>query len=365
MSSICGLRGVYCAAVLFAAVASCGEASPSVPETKEAPKTPAQTATKTADPSKTPAPDDPPELPRAKLEDGVFLQSGDLKITVPEVEKVLLLMLTEEKKKNPKNVPAPDRILRARIEIAQVLLQNALIEKYARDNKLDTKKEELDKFIELKKSELQREGTTFEQMLADSGQSETDFRRFWGAKIAIEKHAAASLTDAEIDEFFNKNKDDLPLRSAAHILFQYKGADAVPKIVTRTKEEARALAEDALKKAKEGKEFAELANASDDEATKTNGGALAPFPMKGKEAMVEAFGKAVYSLAKIGDISPVVETPYGFHVIKLTAIRDAEYKGEIRRYLAAEKFNELMKPVMLKAVEAAKFNEALTSPVGK
>ena len=350
--------------IAFLCVSPIGLSCTVAAEEPQKPPVPTQTANPAA-----PKPGDPeelPELPRAKLDDGVFAQSGDVKIMDKDVNKILALMITDEKKRNPKNVPSPERLMRGRIEISQILLQNALIEKYARDNKLETRKEDVDKYIELKKGELQRDGSTFEQMLVDTGWTEAEYRNFWGSKIAIEKHAAEVLTDAEIDAYFEKNKAEYPLRSAAHILFQYKSADSAPPACKRTKDEARAAAEEALKQLKAGKDFAELVNSSDDESSKANGGALAFFPLVGKEAMVESFGKAVYALQKVGDLAPVVETLYGFHVIKLTGIRDKEIKTDIRRYLAAEKFNDLVRPVMMKAVDTLKFNEALTpGPVSK
>ncbi len=282
------------------------------------------------------AEEEPAELPRAKLEDGVFLQSGEMKILDQDVQRVLVLMLTDEKKRNPKNIPSQERILRSRIEIAQVLLQNAVMIKFARDHKLETKKDELDKFIDLKKAEAQRDNSTFEQMLSDTGQTEAEFREFWGSKIAIETDISSHLTEKEVSEFFEKSKDELPLRSAAHILIQYAKADSAPKSITRTKEEAKALAEKILGQAKAGKSFTELANASEDEASKTNGGEMSFFPLKGEKSMVDSFGNAVYALKKIGDFTPVVESPFGFHVIKLTGIRDDEFKVEMRRYLAVK-----------------------------
>jgi parvulin-like peptidyl-prolyl isomerase len=343
---------------------------PVKPEVKEQPQPavtpkPADAAAQAQTPA-TPnipkGPEQPDELPRAKLENGVFMQSGSIKIMESDVNKVLTLMLTDEKKRNPKNIPSAERMLRSRVEISEILLQNEVIKKYARDNNLSTSEADLEKFIDVKKLELKRDNSSFEQMLADNGLTELEFRAFWSAKLAIEKFAAAKVTNADVDAFFNEKKETLPLRSAAHILFQYKNADSAPKTLERTKDEARAGAEAVLKQLKAGADFNTLAAKSDDDATKANGGALSYFPLKGKDAMVEAFGKAAYGLAKEGELSPVVETPYGFHIIKLTGIRDSEFKEEVKRYLGLQKFDELLRPVLMSAVEAAKFNEALVKP---
>ena len=305
------------------------------------------------------------DLPRAKLEDGVFMQAGVIKITAAEIDKLLMLQLTDEKKHYPKNLPSATRVMQSRIEISQVLLQNAVVRKFAQDNKLSTSKEDLDRYVALVKTGLEHENKTYEQMLADSGQSDAEYRSFWNAKLAIEKFAGEKISDAEVDAFFAKNKDSIPLRSAAHILFQYKLADSAPKTIKRTKDEAKAAAEEALKQVKAGKDFAQLAaSSSDEELSKGNGGATDFFSLTGKDAMVDAFGRAAYALQKVGDVSPVVETPYGFHIIKLTGLRDDEIRKDIRRYLAAEMYNDLLRPVLMKAGDDAKFSDVLTAPKG-
>lgn len=103
--------------------------------------------------------------------------------------------------------------------------------------------------------------------------------------------------------------------AASHILLSYKGAKRADATVTRTKEEAKARAEELARKAKEpGVDFAKLAKENSDGPSKTKGGDLGTF---GKGAMDKNFEKAVWKL-KVGEISGVVETPFGFHVIKRT-----------------------------------------------
>jgi peptidyl-prolyl cis-trans isomerase D len=183
-----------------------------------------------------------------------------------------------------------------------------------------------------------------------------------GAKSAIRNKVAPTVEDKEVDALFTEHKDEVPLRSVSHILFQYKGADHAPRDMTRTKDEAKKLAEDTLKQAQAGKDFAELAKASEDDFTKVNGGAVDFFPLKGDKAMADAFGAAAYKLEKIGAFAPVVETPYGFHVIKLTGLRDEEFKKQIRLQLAAEKTDELMYGLHKAAIDKIKFSAALTTP---
>jgi peptidyl-prolyl cis-trans isomerase SurA len=79
----------------------------------------------------------------------------------------------------------------------------------------------------------------------------------------------------------------------------------------RSPEEARALAEEVRRRALVGESFAELAARFGEDATADHGGLLDPFP---RGRMVAAFERAAFALQP-GEISEVVETLYGFHVL--------------------------------------------------
>jgi hypothetical protein len=104
------------------------------------------------------------------------------------------------------------------------------------------------------------------------------------------------------------------IAGAQHVLVAYKGAELADKTVTRSKNEAKKRAEEALGKIKKDKmPFEEAAKKySDDPGSKNIGGAIGNFE---KNAMPEAFSKATFGM-QVGDVSDVVETPRGFHIIK-------------------------------------------------
>jgi len=102
---------------------------------------------------------------------------------------------------------------------------------------------------------------------------------------------------------------------ASHILISFKGADRADADVTRTKDEAKAEAERIRKLiVDEGKDFAEMASEHSNGPSKTKGGDLGKFKF---EVMAPPFSKAAFAL-EVDAVSEVVETGFGFHVIKRT-----------------------------------------------
>ena len=102
---------------------------------------------------------------------------------------------------------------------------------------------------------------------------------------------------------------------ASHILVAYQGATRAKPTVTRSKDEARALAQRLAAKAREpGTDFAQLARDSSDGPSGIEGGALPKF---GRQQMVKPFSDAAFALQP-GQISDIVETNFGFHIIKRT-----------------------------------------------
>jgi hypothetical protein len=102
---------------------------------------------------------------------------------------------------------------------------------------------------------------------------------------------------------------------ARHVLIQWMGCRRAPETVVRTREQALAVAEQVLKKARAGEDLGRLANEySDEPMAGSRAGSLGCFR---RGTMDKRFEAAAFAL-KPGDISDVVETDFGFHVIQRT-----------------------------------------------
>ncbi len=154
------------------------------------------------------------------------------------------------------------------------------------------------------------------------------------------------VPEAELKTYFEQNSArlaGLEERRASHILINAdKGASAAERDAARAK--AQALLAEVQKSPAQ---FAELARKnSQDTGSAAKGGDLDFF---GRGAMVKPFEEAAFALKK-GETSGLVETEFGFHIIRLTDIKQPEQKSfesqrakleqEVRGQLAQRKFAE-------------------------
>jgi SecD/SecF fusion protein len=114
--------------------------------------------------------------------------------------------------------------------------------------------------------------------------------------------------------------------TASHILISYEGAERAAESVTRTKEEARELANDVLRQTQEeGADFGTLAASNSDEPNaNTTRGRLSE-PVKAGGSYAAEFTEAALKLENEGQVTDtIVETAFGFHVIKAESIKAEE-----------------------------------------
>jgi peptidyl-prolyl cis-trans isomerase D len=130
--------------------------------------------------------------------------------------------------------------------------------------------------------------------------------------------AGEAVTDADVQAAYDRLRDsryaEREQRRASHILFKV-GPTATPADVARVEAKARGV----LARARAGEDFAALARRHSEDGSAPGGGDLNFF---GRGQMVKEFEDAAFGL-QVGDLSDLVRTPYGFHIIKVTDARAA------------------------------------------
>lgn len=130
-----------------------------------------------------------------------------------------------------------------------------------------------------------------------------------------------NVTEAEVQEAFNRTRGALPRRPAT---VTFRQIVIAPKPTEAAKAVARAKAESLLAEIKRGGDFERIAKReSMDSVSAMQGGDLG---WNGRGTMVPEFERWMFAL-RPGDLSPVVETVHGFHVIRVDRAKPGEVKA--------------------------------------
>jgi peptidyl-prolyl cis-trans isomerase D len=182
----------------------------------------------------------------------------------------------------------------------------------------------------------------FEQNLEKFRVPEKVSLRYLQFDPARYENEVGTPTDEELKRYYRRNLDQFEIPEqvkAAHILLSVpKDADSV------TAQKRRDLADKVLKQLQDGADFAQLAKTySDDKSNSANGGELGSF---GRGVMVKEFEDAAFAL-RPGQLSGIVQTPFGFHIIKVEEYTEPGVKSlvdvidEVKAGLAVEKSHQL------------------------
>lgn len=157
------------------------------------------------------------------------------------------------------------------------------------------------------------------------------------------KDVEISVSDDEIKASFEKNKENYSQETATvrHILFLTEGK--TPEEIDSIK----TLAKKVDKRAKSGEDFVSLVETySEDPGSKTRGGLYENFT---RGRMVQTFEDASFTLP-IGSISDLVETPYGFHIIKIEDRKAGkefeDVREEVKMALEEQKREAAFPPIL-------------------
>ncbi len=227
---------------------------------------------------------------------------------------------------------------------------------------------DLDKQIDAKLAkgkERFKDEQDFKKAIKELEMDEKELREYTLRDLFISNFVEANLvskavvTEAEIRSFYDTNLDKFKREEsvkASHILIGVDG-----KATADEKKKAHEKAEKLKKELANGADFAALAKGNSTCPSAPQGGDLGFF---GKGQMVPTFEKAAFAL-KPGGVSDVVETQFGYHIIKLTEKKPAstseykEVKAKIEEYLKGQKVNEAIQKYLEGAKKTAKIEVLL------
>ena len=289
------------------------------------------------------------------------------KIKQEEVDK----FLSSVKVQNPDLFKPENKgdLLKVEAQIVDYIIASKLIEKYANENKISyTQKEFDDEYNKLQTSSFKTKDE-FTKYLKDNGISEELLKtelanQLLATKVYDKVTADVNVSDAEVQKYYDDNKNTVFLEpeqiKISHILVQFGDQDPNRK----TKEAALDKIKMIQQKLKDGETFENMANKySEDSSSNTNGGDIGYFS---KGQLVAEFENVAFSLP-VGQISDIVETPYGFHLIKVTDKKEQriktfdEVKDSIKQYLLnnlkSDKFNKFL--LSLKDAAVIKYSKQI------
>jgi len=297
--------------------------------------------------------------------DDVLVTVNDVNITRGEVDKRIAGMLGPQAETLP-----PEKLTEIRHQLDQRALDSmiaeALLTKEVEKQNVVIKDEEIDEALTQLKGSLPPE-VKLEEYLKTIGLTEKDLRESVGKNLRIKKLIEQQVADIaapsekEIEAFYADNAEKFQVPEsveARHILIAVKPEDD-EAAKAQKKVKAEKIREQLVEK--KGENFAAIAAEVSDCPSKSKGGMLGVF---GRGQTVPAFEEVAFS-QKIGEIGPVVETSFGYHVIEVLDRKKAreaplsEMSERISNHLVAQKKDEAVKEYIesLKAAATIVFHD--------
>ncbi|MGV3518487.1 peptidylprolyl isomerase [Luteitalea sp.] len=266
------------------------------------------------DPQAPAAPPAPPAKPVPDVLPAIVARVNGVAIPSAELEKAIRNL-----EANVGNQIPAERRSEIYRGILDQLVEMRLLEQEAAARNIKATDAEVAAGIEQMKKQAPN-AEAFTKALASRKMTEADLRNEARQRLAVDKlltaevEPKAAVTEADIADFYKKNPQFFMQPEAvraSHILLKADTPEA--------KAAAKAKAQDLLTQIKGGADFAALAKQHSNDGSAQAGGDLGFFP---RGQMVKPFEDAAFAL-KAGEVSPIVESEFGYHIIKSSERRDA------------------------------------------
>jgi len=224
--------------------------------------------------------------------------------------------------------PSAEEAQDLKLQVLNQLINDQILLEMASTAGLSATDAEVDvKFNEFKSQYTEEK---FKDLLKEQKMTIDDIRNELRKSITIDKlvnkeiTSKISVTDAEIKNFYEKNKESFNLPESYHIAHILVTPVADPDLRNgknddaKTADEARQKAARLLKDVQGGKDFATVAReSSEDPSSGPNGGDLNFQPLQAIENIDPRLAQAIQKMRPGETFPQVIETRFGFHIVKL------------------------------------------------
>ncbi len=252
----------------------------------------------------------------------------------------------------PSSIPldeATEQRRKIRLETLQSLVDETLIQQQIKKHHIEVKDKEIQRYISMIKSEHNLTDEQFAMALKQEGMTLESFKARQRKQIEKQKllgreiQSKLKVSEKDIEQYYRQHyttEAGAEKIKASHILFSIP-----PDTPKKQREAVYERAKEVLAKLRAGADFSEMAKKYSDDPSASTGGDLGWFR---RGDMVASFEKAAFSLKK-GQISDLVKTRFGYHIIMVTDRASDkppaldEVSMEIRRRLTKELEGRLMR----------------------
>ena len=304
-----------------------------------------------------------PEVVEGKVFDRVVAKVNNEIITMSSIEERAIVL--KQKIRNESAKIDEKEILRQALEI---IIDEKLQLQQAKKMGLEVDDESVEAAVKNIEGQNGLKEGQLAEMLEAEGNSLESYKKRIRDQIAVSKitrfelGSRMNISDRRIAKYYHDHQKEFWEPSKArvrHILILFEKESSIKKKKKKNREIKKILSE-----IKNGKDFSEAAKMYSEDVSASSGGDVG-FVERGK--MEPEFEKAVYSLRE-GEISEIVETDYGFHIIKLEELQKGrtiplnKVKNKIQDILAGRKqktaYENWMKELKDSAfIEISLFNE--------
>jgi len=307
--------------------------------------------------------------------DSVAVTVNGADITEAELQEIIKPQLEKMAQQGKQLTPAFAQTLEKRLRqqaLDRIIIGRLLDEKANEANIVVTEEEvinQINVLLAAQKPPLSLE--EFKKKTVESGQSFDKVKEQVRKGLAYQKIVEAqwagkiNITEEDAKKYYDENPTKFEVKEqvrASHILIKPDTTDSEAD-PNQAKAEAKAKIQGLLEQIKGGADFAELAKANSDCPSAARGGDL-DFFTRGK--MVPPFDKAAFEL-EVGKVSDIVETRFGYHIIKVTDHKDASTTSfeQAKNSLIVQLTQRKQAEIANKYIESLKAAADIVYPPGK